>query len=111
MRLVLTGLRAWLVQRASAVYLLLFILFFIGRFLFAPPHDFESWRAWVAQPAVAIAMLAAFAALLFHAWVGLRDVMLDYVKPVALRAPALALLAGALLAIGLWMLLLLAGLR
>jgi succinate dehydrogenase / fumarate reductase membrane anchor subunit len=103
-RLVLTGLRAWLVQRASAVYLLFFIVFFIGRFLVAPPHDFESWRGWVAQPAVAIAILAAFAALLFHAWVGLRDVMLDYVKPVALRAPALALVAGALIGIGLWML-------
>jgi succinate dehydrogenase / fumarate reductase membrane anchor subunit len=110
-RLVLTGLRAWLVQRVSAVYLLAFILFFIGRLLVAPPQDFVSWRAWVAQPAVAVAMLAAFAALLFHAWVGLRDVMLDYVKPIALRAPALALVAGALIGIGLWMLRLLSALE
>lgn len=110
MRLVLTGLRAWLVQRASAVYLLFFILFFIVHFLFDRPGGYATWHDWVARPWISVAMLAAFAALLLHAWVGLRDVMLDYVKPVALRAPALALVAGALIAIGLWMLRVLAGL-
>ncbi|MEO9135079.1 MAG: succinate dehydrogenase, hydrophobic membrane anchor protein [Casimicrobiaceae bacterium] len=109
MRIVLTGLRAWLVQRASAIYLLLFILFFIGHFLFDPPHDFGAWRAWVAQPWIGVAILSAFVALLLHAWVGLRDVMLDYIHPVGLRAPALALLGATLIAIGLWMLRLLAG--
>jgi succinate dehydrogenase / fumarate reductase, membrane anchor subunit len=110
-RLVLTGLRAWLVQRASAVYLLAFILFFIGHFLFDPPGDEAAWRAWVAQPWIGVALLAAFAALLLHAWVGLRDVMLDYIDPVGLRAPALALVAGALIGVGLWILQVLTGLR
>ena len=50
MRIVLTGLRAWLVQRASAIYLLLFILFFIGHFLFDSPRDFVTGRAWVRAP-------------------------------------------------------------
>ncbi|MDQ2917324.1 MAG: succinate dehydrogenase, hydrophobic membrane anchor protein [Pseudomonadota bacterium] len=109
MRIVLTGLRAWLVQRASAIYLLLFILFFIGHFLFDPPRDFGAWRDWVAQPWIGVAILSAFVALLLHAWVGLRDVMLDYIHPVGLRAPALALLGATLIAIGLWMLRLLAG--
>lgn len=104
MRLVLTGLRAWLVQRASAVYLLAFILFFIGHFLFDPPADAGAWQDWVATPGIRVALLAAFAALLLHAWVGLRDVMLDYIDPVGLRAPALALVAGALIGVGLWVL-------
>jgi succinate dehydrogenase / fumarate reductase membrane anchor subunit len=104
-------LRAWLVQRASAVYLLAFILFFIGHFLFNPPGDATAWRNWVAQPGIRVALLAAFAALLLHAWVGLRDVMLDYIDPAGLRAPALALLAGALIGVGLWVLTVLAELR
>ena len=111
MRLALTGLRAWLVQRASAIYLLAFILFFIGHFLFDPPAGDAAWRAWVAQPWISVALLAAFAALLLHAWVGLRDVMLDYIGPIRLRAPALALVAGALIGVGLWMLTVLAALR
>ncbi len=109
MRIVLTGLRAWLVQRASAIYLLLFILFFIGHFLFDPPRDFGAWRDWVAQPWIGVAILSAFVALLLHAWVGLRDVILDYVHPTGLRAGALGLLRGALVATGLWMFRLLAG--
>jgi len=111
MRLVLTGLRAWLVQRATAVYLLGFIGYFIAHFLLAPPTDDVAWRAYVAQGYVRLLIAAAFVALLLHAWIGLRDVMLDYVKPIALRAPALALVAGALIGIGLWMLRLLSALE
>lgn len=105
MRLVLTGLRAWLVQRASAVYLLGFILFFIAYFLSGGPSDYEAWRTFVAQGYVRLLILFAFLALLLHAWVGLRDVMLDYVKPVGLRVVALPLVAGGLIAVGLWVLL------
>lgn len=111
MRLVLTGLRAWLVQRASAVYLLGFIVYFIVHFLVAPPQDAAAWRAYVAHGYVRLLILAAFVALLLHAWIGLRDVMLDYVKPLAARVVALPLVAGALIATGLWMLVTLAALR
>jgi succinate dehydrogenase / fumarate reductase membrane anchor subunit len=111
MRLVLTGLRAWLVQRATAVYLLAFIVYFIAHFLRAPPTDDAAWRAYVGQGYVRLLIVAAFAALRLHAWIGLRDVMLDYVKPLAVRVVALPLVAGGLLAIGLWMLVTLASLR
>jgi len=111
MRLVLTGLRAWLVQRATAVYLLGFIGYFIAHFLLAPPTDDVAWRAYVAQGYVKLLIVVAFVALLLHAWIGLRDVMLDYVKPLAVRVVALPLVAGALIAIGLWMLVTLASLR
>ena len=77
---------------------------------FDPPGDAAAWHGWVAQPSIRVALLAAFVALLVHAWVGLRDVMLDYIDPVGLRAPALALVAGALIGIGLWMLTVLASL-
>jgi succinate dehydrogenase membrane anchor subunit len=110
-RLVLTGLRAWLVQRATAVYLLGFILFFIAHFLFAAPADYAAWRTFVAQGFVSLLVVTAFVALLLHAWIGLRDVMLDYVKPVVLRAVALPLVAGGLIAVGLWVLLTIASLR
>jgi succinate dehydrogenase / fumarate reductase membrane anchor subunit len=101
-------LRAWLVQRVSAVYLLLFIVFLAGHFLLDPPRDFDAWRGWVAQPWVGVAIMSGFVALLLHAWVGVRDVILDYVQPMALRVPALSLLGVGLIAIGLWMVRLLA---
>lgn len=102
MRRALTGLRAWLAQRASAVYMLGFIAFVVVRWLLEPPRSYEAWRGWVATPATATALALFFAALLAHAWVGLRDVMLDYIAPTAARLASLALLAAALLALAAW---------
>lgn len=98
----ISGLRAWLLQRFSAIYLLLFFLSALVYFVFFPPHSYQAWHAWVTTPVVSIAIMVFFAALLLHAWVGLRDVMLDYAKPLALRVSALALLGLGLLIIAMW---------
>jgi succinate dehydrogenase hydrophobic membrane anchor protein len=70
-RRAITGLRAWLVQRASAVYMLFFLIFMLGHFLFAPFSSYLSWRNWVLSPAVSVAFSIFFAALLSHVWVGI----------------------------------------
>lgn len=102
MRRTTTGLRAWLVQRVSAVYMLFFILFLLFHFLLDPPHSYLAWDGWMRGPGVSIATFVFFAALLSHAWVGVRDVLMDYVQPLALRASALALLGFSLMAIAAW---------
>jgi succinate dehydrogenase / fumarate reductase, membrane anchor subunit len=37
------------------------------------------------------------AALLYHAWVGMRDIVMDYVKPTGIRLTMQAVIGGALL--------------
>ena len=96
------GLSAWLVQRASAIYMLFFIVYLLAHFAFDPSDSFRSWRGWIANPGVSLATGAFFCALLAHAWVGVRDVIMDYVRPVAARVPALAVLAMSLIAIAAW---------
>ena len=103
-RVVTTGLRAWLLQRLSAVAMLLFLVYVLLHFLVAAPHSYLQWNAWVRTPAVAIAASVFFGALLLHAWVGLRDVVMDYVKPLAGRIAVLAAIALVLLAFALWVL-------
>ena len=88
-----TGLPAWLVQRASAVYMLLFVLFLLGFFALYPPHSYAEWKNWVGRPAITLALALFFAALLSHMWVGLRDVLLDYARPAGLRQALLWLVA------------------
>ncbi|MEO6016292.1 MAG: succinate dehydrogenase, hydrophobic membrane anchor protein [Polaromonas sp.] len=100
----ISGLAAWLVQRLSAVFMLAFIGFVSAHFLLNPPGSYEAWRNWVAYPGVSIAAFLFFTALLMHAWVGLRDVVLDYVGPLAARVAALSLIAVALLGVGVWIL-------
>ena len=80
-----SGLPAWLVQRISAVYMLLFVLALLGFFTWHPLHSFIEWKSWVARPAITLGMALFFVALLSHMWVGLRDVLLDYARPAALR--------------------------
>ena len=98
----LTGLRAWVVQRLSAVYLLGYLLYLAGALAWAPPPDHAAWVAWMQAPAMAVATVMAVLALLLHAWVGVRDVILDYVGGLPLRAALLSLVALVLVAEGLW---------
>ena len=102
MRRAVTGLRAWLLQRVSAVYMLLFIVYFLAHLAVDPPRSHLAWRGWILSPAVSIVSFVFFAALLAHAWVGLRDVTMDYVNHPGTRVFVLAVSSGALLMLGAW---------
>ncbi len=102
MKRTITGLRAWLMQRISAVYMLFFILFLLVHFLLDPPRSYPAWHGWMRSPGVSVATVVFFAALSLHTWVGVRDVLMDYVHPPALRVCALALLGFGLIAIAAW---------
>lgn len=102
MRRTVTGLRAWLLQRISAIYMLLFIIFFLAHFLVEPPHSYQAWHNWMMNSGVSIATLIFFTALVLHVWVGVRDVLMDYVHSLALRVFALTLLGIGLVAMMAW---------
>ncbi|MGE0801528.1 MAG: succinate dehydrogenase, hydrophobic membrane anchor protein [Lautropia sp.] len=93
MERLLGGLRAWTLQRLSALYLLVFLAVIAGRALIEPPLDHARWAQWWRPPWAMAAALLFFVALSAHAWVGARDVLLDYVKPRWLQAALLAAIA------------------
>jgi succinate dehydrogenase / fumarate reductase, membrane anchor subunit len=97
-----TGLTAWVVQRASAVYMLAFMFFTAASLAVHPRATFLEWSAWVHSPIVAACSVLFFFALCCHMWVGLRDVLLDYAKPASLRRGLLALLAAVLMGLAGW---------
>jgi succinate dehydrogenase / fumarate reductase membrane anchor subunit len=97
-----SGLRAWVLQRVTAVFLLLFLPYLLLTFASDPPADHAAWAGWVGRPSVSIALMLFVASLLLHAWVGVRDAVIDYVHPIAARVTVLALFAFGLVACGLW---------
>lgn len=107
----LSGLRAWTVQRLTAVLMLGFVLWFAGRLLVLAPSGYGEWRAFVAGPAASVAIFLFFAATLLHTWVGVRDVVLDYVHWPLARAALLFGVAIGLVATGSWLALALARLH
>lgn len=99
-----SGFRAWLWQRATAIYMALFLLVMGVTLVVQAPSTYPSWRGLVGDGRVAIATALFFAALLLHSWIGVRDVIIDYVRPFMLRLTLLAMVAGGLLATLLWVL-------
>jgi len=99
---VLEGLRPWVIQRVSAVYMVLFIIYAIFSASTADSIAFEAWKGWLYNPVNTTTVGIFVIALLFHAWIGMRDVVLDYVHNIMLRIFILALLIGVFIGSGLW---------
>jgi succinate dehydrogenase / fumarate reductase membrane anchor subunit len=85
------GLRAWLLQRATAVYLAVYLVVVPVALAMRWPMDFLQWRSFFAAPVTNVATSLFALALLLHVWVGVRDVLIDYVHAVWLRLTLMAL--------------------
>lgn len=80
-----SGTGWWLVQRFSAVVLLFSALILWVGYLRMPVLDYATLDALFQANAIRLLVWLLVASLCLHAWVGLRDVLMDYVKPVSLR--------------------------
>jgi succinate dehydrogenase / fumarate reductase, membrane anchor subunit len=92
------GTRGWLAQRISALVMALYTPFALYILLSRAPWTYDAWRAFFTQGWVRIATLLFVVSLAWHAWVGARDILMDYVKHdglrLALQILTLLLLAG-----------------
>ena len=79
------GLKDWLAQRITAVVLAIYTLILGVSVLFGPPLSQAGWRALFSGPFMKVLTLLAFIALAWHAWIGVRDIYMDYIKPTAIR--------------------------
>ncbi len=96
------GLRDWLVQRITAVVMAVYSLV-LGAWIFLePPLNYGAWKSMFASGWMRIATLFFIASLLLHAWVGIRDIVMDYVKPAWLRLCLHVLVILVLIAYAAW---------
>ena len=80
------GLRDWLAQRVTAVLMALFTIVLLAQVLLTKqPLGYELWAGIFSQQWMKFVTFATIIALAYHAWVGVRDIWMDYVKPVGLR--------------------------
>lgn len=79
------GLRDWLAQRVTAIVMAVFTVILLVVFLGAREFSYEGWAGLFAQQWFKLMSLVTFLALYYHVWVGMRDIWMDYVKPVAIR--------------------------
>ncbi|HEY9026951.1 MAG TPA: succinate dehydrogenase, hydrophobic membrane anchor protein [Burkholderiaceae bacterium] len=95
------GLRDWLAQRVTAVLMALFTIVVIAQVLMpADPSQtaYDKWAGIFSHQWMKVLTFATIVAIVWHAWVGVRDVLMDYVKQVAprlvLQAAAIVWLVG-----------------
>jgi len=84
------GTGGWLVQRFSAVVMAVYTVLAVPYLLWRAPASYADWKALFGGGFFRLATMLALAALLWHAWIGMRDVLIDYVHPYALRLAAQA---------------------
>jgi succinate dehydrogenase / fumarate reductase, membrane anchor subunit len=78
------GLREWRLQRRTALALVPLGLYFVASMLWLATSDQTTAAAWLASPVPALLTILFVLALLAHAVVGMRSVLVDYLHTRAL---------------------------
>ena len=79
------GLGDWLLQRLTAVVMAAYTLLALGCIVIGPPATYAQWQAMFAKTPFRVVTMLFFLALLYHAWVGMRDIIMDYVRAAGMR--------------------------
>ncbi len=95
------GLRDWLVQRVTAIYMAIYLVL-MSAVLLVAGGGYEAWRALLAHGLVQFASFLFIIALCWHAWIGVRDLWMDYVAATGGRLVLHVLTAAALIGYAGW---------
>ena len=81
------GLKDWLAQRVTAIAMLAYTLVLLGVLLALGrgPMTYAPWKALFAQGWMRAATFVFVASVLIHAWIGMRNIFMDYVHHTGLR--------------------------
>ncbi len=79
------GLRDWMAQRVTAVLMALYTVVLLVQVIFGGAVDYYRWSAIFSQQWMKFLTFVVILAILYHVWVGVRDIFMDYIKPVAIR--------------------------
>lgn len=79
------GLSDWLAQRISAVVMVIYSVVLTGYLLLQDHVDYDLWIGLYSSQWMRTFTLLFLLALFYHAWIGVRDIVMDYVKPASIR--------------------------
>jgi succinate dehydrogenase / fumarate reductase membrane anchor subunit len=79
------GFKDWLSQRVTATLMALFTVALIVQVLMPGAMDYDKWAGIFSSNWMKTLTFVVIISLLYHVWVGVRDIWMDYVKPVGVR--------------------------
>jgi succinate dehydrogenase / fumarate reductase membrane anchor subunit len=96
------GLRDWLAQRITAVVMVIYSVIFVVALLNLSHFDYGNWKLMWSASWMRFATLLFLLSMFVHAWVGMRNIFMDYIKNISVRVTLYALVILALVAYGAW---------
>jgi len=80
------GLRDWLAQRITAALMALFtVLLLVQVIVGKGPIGYDKWAGIFSSQWMKTLTFVVIVALLYHVWVGMRDIWMDYIKPASIK--------------------------
>ena len=79
------GLKDWLIQRATAVFLAAYFIFLLAFLIINAPLNYADWHALFSNRLMQIATVISLLAITLHSWIGIWTVTTDYMKCTAIR--------------------------
>jgi succinate dehydrogenase / fumarate reductase membrane anchor subunit len=79
------GLTDWLAQRVTAAIMAVYTVILLFVLLTGYPLNYGVWRDLFSSGWMRVATLLFGISLGWHMWVGIRDILMDYIQPVGLR--------------------------
>ncbi|WP_411880267.1 succinate dehydrogenase, hydrophobic membrane anchor protein [Polaromonas sp. YR568] len=80
------GLRDWLAQRITAALMALFTVLLLAQVMLSKgPIGYDKWAGIFSSQWMKVLTFTVIIALLYHVWVGMRDIWMDYIKPVSVK--------------------------
>lgn len=96
------GVRDWVLQRVSAVILVVYLAIFGVLLIKHAPLNLTEWQAIFSPTWFKIISLIAFLSIVVHAWVGVWTIFTDYVHPWKLRFSLMSIVMLLLIAYFVW---------
>lgn len=103
-----SGMKDWFVQRISAVYMAIYLIFMVGAIALHTVHaelTYLDWMLMFGHIWFKIATMIFLFSLLFHAWIGVWTIFTDYIHCRWVRGILMTLVLISLLVfavLGLW---------
>lgn len=95
------GIHDYILTRATAIVMAFYVLYIVTYFVFTPEVTYANWLSFWAQVNTKVFTMLALFCVLIHAWIGIWQVLTDYVKQTWLRGS----LQFAVIVISVWYLL------
>ncbi|MXP67537.1 succinate dehydrogenase membrane anchor subunit [Pantoea sp. Aalb] len=79
------GIHDWLLVRVSAIIMLLYTIYIIGFITITDKITYEIWYSLFSSFFTKFFTLLTLISILIHGWIGIWQVLTDYVKKLSIR--------------------------